>query len=68
MADRLCLGHDNYLYIAIGDGGRANDTGPGHVDDWYLVNGGGNAQNIEANFFGKILRIDVESEVHITYL
>lgn len=57
----LVFGHDNYLYIAVGDGGRANDTGPGHVSDWYTVNGGGNAQNIEANFFGKILRIDVES-------
>jgi glucose/arabinose dehydrogenase len=57
----LVFGHDNYLYISIGDGGRANDTGPGHVSDWYSVNGGGNAQNIEANFLGKILRIDVES-------
>jgi glucose/arabinose dehydrogenase len=57
----LLLGLDDYLYIAIGDGGRANDTGPGHVDDWYLINGGGNAQNIDANFLGKILRIDVES-------
>jgi len=57
----LALGLDDYLYISIGDGGRANDTGPGHVDDWYTVNGGGNAQNIEANFLGKILRIDVES-------
>jgi glucose/arabinose dehydrogenase len=57
----LVLGLDDYLYISIGDGGRANDTGPGHVDDWYLVNGGGNAQNIEANFLGKILRLDIES-------
>lgn len=57
----LVFGHDNYLYISIGDGGGANDTGPGHVSDWYTVNAGGNAQNIEANFLGKILRIDVES-------
>jgi glucose/arabinose dehydrogenase len=57
----LLFGLDDYLYISIGDGGRANDTGPGHVDDWYLVNGGGNAQNIEANFLGKILRIDVDA-------
>lgn len=57
----LALGLDDYLYISIGDGGGANDVGPGHVDDWYTVNGGGNAQNIEANFLGKILRIDVES-------
>jgi glucose/arabinose dehydrogenase len=56
----LAFGLDDYLYISIGDGGRANDTGPGHVDDWYLVNGGGNAQNIEANFLGKILRIDID--------
>jgi glucose/arabinose dehydrogenase len=56
----LVFGHDDYLYISIGDGGGANDTGPGHAEDWYLVNGGGNAQNIEANFFGKILRIDVD--------
>jgi glucose/arabinose dehydrogenase len=57
----LALGLDDYLYIAIGDGGGANDTGPGHIDDWYAANGGGNAQNIEANFLGKILRIDVDS-------
>lgn len=53
------FGPDKYLYIAIGDGGGANDVGPGHVSDWYAVNAGGNAQNIEANLFGKILRIDV---------
>jgi glucose/arabinose dehydrogenase len=53
------FGADGMLYIAIGDGGGANDVGPGHVEDWYPVNAGGNAQNIEANFFGKILRIDV---------
>ena len=53
------FGADKYLYIAIGDGGGANDVGPGHVEDWYTVNAGGNAQNIEANLFGKILRIDV---------
>ncbi|WP_166437119.1 PQQ-dependent sugar dehydrogenase [Niastella caeni] len=57
----LVFGHDHYLYISIGDGGGANDAGPGHVDDWYTVNTGGNAQNIEANFFGKILRIDVDA-------
>ena len=32
---------DGYLYIAIGDGGGANDVGPGHVEDWYPVNAGG---------------------------
>jgi glucose/arabinose dehydrogenase len=56
----LAFGHDGYLYISIGDGGGANDTGPGHVDDWYTVNSGGNAQDIEANFLGKILCIDID--------
>ena len=53
------FGVDGYLYIAIGDGGAANDVAPGHVEDWYPVNAGGNAQNIEANLLGKILRIDI---------
>ena len=57
----LAFGNDKYLYISIGDGGGANDVGPGHVEDWYAVNAGGNSQNIEANLFGKILRIDVNS-------
>jgi glucose/arabinose dehydrogenase len=52
---------DGYLYISLGDGGGAHDTGRGHVDDWYEANDGGNAQNIEANFLGKILRIDVDN-------
>ncbi|MBC7830191.1 MAG: PQQ-dependent sugar dehydrogenase [Chitinophagaceae bacterium] len=55
----IAFGPDHYLYIAIGDGGAANDVAPGHVEDWYPVNAGGNAQNIEANLFGKILRIDI---------
>ena len=50
---------DGYLYITIGDGGGANDTNVGHVPDWYLPNAGGNGQDIEANFFGNVLRIDV---------
>lgn len=57
----LAFGPDEFLYIAIGDGGGANDTDVGHVSDWYSVNAGGNAQNIEANFFGKILRINIKS-------
>jgi glucose/arabinose dehydrogenase len=55
----IAFGPDNYLYIAIGDGGGANDVGPGHVEDWYPVNPGGNGQDVEANLFGNILRIDV---------
>ena len=51
---------DGYLYIAIGDGGAANDVAPGHVEDWYPANAGGNGQDIEANLFGNILRIDVD--------
>jgi len=57
----LAYGLDDYLYIAIGDGGGSNDVGPGHVDDWYTVNSGGNAQNLEANFLGKILCIDLDN-------
>lgn len=51
---------DGYLYIAIGDGGGANDVGPGHVEDWYAGNGGGNGQDITQNLLGNILRIDVD--------
>ncbi len=54
---------DGFLYIAIGDGGGANDTPVGHVPDWYLPNAGGNGQDIEANLFGNILRIDVDKGV-----
>ena len=52
---------DGYLYIAIGDGGGANDAQAGHVPDWYLPNAGGNGQDVEANLFGNILRIDVNA-------
>ena len=55
----IAFGPDRYLYIAIGDGGGANDVGPGHVEDWYTVNQGGNGQDVVANLFGNILRIDV---------
>jgi glucose/arabinose dehydrogenase len=55
----LAFGPDKYLYISLGDGGAANDVAPGHVEDWYADNAGGNAQNVEANLFGKILRINV---------
>ena len=44
----MAFGPDNYLYIAVGDGGSAGDP----------LN---NAQNLN-NFFGSILRLDVDVE------
>lgn len=49
-AGMLQFGPDGHLYIAIGDGGQANDAGNGHTD------GIGNAQD-RTNIFGNILRI-----------
>ena len=43
---------DGYLYISLGDGGKANDVGNGHTP------GIGNAQDL-TKIYGKILRIDV---------
>jgi hypothetical protein len=40
------------LYVALGDGGSANDAGPGHA-------AGGNAQS-GATLLGKLLRLDVD--------
>jgi len=59
----ILFGQDDYLYISLGDGGGANDVGMGHLDDWYAVNAGGNAQNVTETLLGKILRIDVDGEV-----
>lgn len=61
-AGALVFGPDDYLYIGVGDGGGANDMGPGHADDWYAGTPGGNGQDVTANLLGSILRIDVDSE------
>ncbi len=51
-AGALVFGHDEYLYVAVGDGGSADDQGVGHAD-------GGNGQDLSpGNVLGKILRID----------
>lgn len=47
--------NDGYLYIASGDGGNGNDSGPGHSSN-------GNAQDITNNLLGKMLRIDVRGD------
>lgn len=48
----ITFGPDGYLYVPIGDGGGANDTGEGHTPEI------GNAQDT-TNIHGNILRIDV---------
>ncbi len=57
----IAFGPDGYLHTSIGDGGDADDTGFGHVDDWYDGNEGGNGQNTTESLFGGIHRIDVDS-------
>jgi glucose/arabinose dehydrogenase len=49
----IAFGGDGYLYIGSGDGGAANDRGPGHKPK-------GNAQD-PSNLLGKVLRIDVDA-------
>jgi glucose/arabinose dehydrogenase len=51
----LAFGPDGKLYVSIGDGGNADDEGPGHLP-------GGNAQSL-ATPLGKILRIDPDGSV-----
>ncbi|MCT8337483.1 plastocyanin [Methanoculleus sp. Afa-1] len=45
---------DGYLYVSLGDAGRANDVGNGHTP------GIGNAQDL-TKIYGKVLRIDVDN-------
>jgi glucose/arabinose dehydrogenase len=52
---------DGFLYISLGDGGAHNDAAPGHVEDWYEFNAGGNGQDVTQNLLGSILRIDVNT-------
>ncbi len=51
---RIAFGPDGYLYLGIGDGGKANDRGIGHAEE-------GNGQNLQT-LMGKILRIDVNTK------
>ena len=60
-AGAIVFGPDDYLYVAVGDGGAGGDQGAGHVADWYDAVGGGNGQDITENLLGSILRIDVDS-------
>lgn len=48
----IAFGPDGKLYIGLGDGGNANDSGPGHNPST------GNAQDLTTPL-GKMLRIDV---------
>jgi glucose/arabinose dehydrogenase len=47
----ITFGPDGYMYIALGDGGDANDVGASHIEP------GGNAQNLSTPL-GKFLRFD----------
>jgi glucose/arabinose dehydrogenase len=50
---QIAFGPDGYLYVPLGDGGGANDTGIGHTP------GLGNGQDTSV-LLGSILRIDVD--------
>ncbi|HEV8291279.1 MAG TPA: PQQ-dependent sugar dehydrogenase [Tepidisphaeraceae bacterium] len=47
----IAFGTDGYMYLALGDGGNANDVGPSHIEPT------GNAQNMTTPL-GKMIRID----------
>ena len=49
---QLAFGSEGYLYVAVGDGGGANDTDAGHTPDL------GNGQD-KSTLLGKVLRIAV---------
>jgi glucose/arabinose dehydrogenase len=49
----IAFGPDGYLYVALGDGGGANDTGLGHPAQ-------GNGQDT-GTLLGSILRLDVDA-------
>ncbi len=57
---QIAFGPDDYRYISLGDGG-ANDEDVGHIDNWYEVSDGGNAQGLATNLLGTLLRIDVDA-------